>query len=237
MPGPVALVGAGEFLPEMADFDRGLLRSTGRSRPRVAVIPMAAWPDGPQIFERWAAMGVDHFTALGAEVEPVLFRDRKEADDAAHAQAIGEADLVYVSGGRPGWLIGALEGTRAGLAMLDAHHRGAVVAGCSAGAMVLAERQFDFRGRRLPWPLRWRRGLGLVAGVSVIPHYDRWPEPLCALIALQAPRRSIVLGIDEGTAVVGVAGTWQVHGTGRVTVWRGRRRERFRAGEAFGLDS
>ncbi len=235
MPGPVALVGAGEFLPEMAEFDRGLLRSTGRSRPRVAVIPTAAWPDGPQIFERWAAMGVDHFTALGAEVEPVLFRDRHEADDAAHAQAIGEADLVYVSGGKPAWLIGALEGTRAGLAMLDAHHRGAVVAGCSAGAMVLAERQFDFRGRRLPWPLRWRRGLGLVAGVSVIPHYDRWPEPLCALMALQAPRGSLVLGIDDGTAVVGVAGTWQVHGTGRVTVWRGRRRERFRAGEAFGL--
>ena len=235
MPGPVALVGAGEFLPEMADFDRGLLRATGRSRPRVAVIPTAAWPDGPQIFERWAAMGVDHFTALGAEVEPVLFRDRREADDAAHAQAIGEADLVYVSGGKPSWLIAALEGTRAGLAVLDAHHRGAVVAGCSAGAMVLAERQFDFRRRRLPWPLRWRRGLGLVAGVSVIPHYDRWPEPLCALMALQAPRGSIVLGIDEATAVVGVAGTWQVHGTGRVTVWRGRRRERFRAGEAFAL--
>ena len=28
-------------------------------------------------------------------------------------------------------------------------------------------------------------------------------------------------------------GAWQVHGTGRVTVWRGRRRERFRAGEVF----
>ena len=35
MPGPVALVGAGEFLPAMADFDAGLLASTGRRRPRV----------------------------------------------------------------------------------------------------------------------------------------------------------------------------------------------------------
>ena len=33
MPGPVALVGAGEFLPSMAEFDQGLLASTGRSRP------------------------------------------------------------------------------------------------------------------------------------------------------------------------------------------------------------
>ena len=33
MPGPVALVGSGEFLPAMADFDAGLLATTGRSRP------------------------------------------------------------------------------------------------------------------------------------------------------------------------------------------------------------
>jgi cyanophycinase-like exopeptidase len=52
-------------------------------------------------------------------------------------------------------------------------------------------------------------------------------------VALQAPRGSVVLGIDEDTAVVGSNGGWQVHGAGRVTVWRGRRRERFRRGEAF----
>ena len=54
-----------------------------------------------------------------------------------------------------------------------------------------------------------------------------------ALIALQAPRGSVVLGIDEETAVIGRDGTWQVHGASRVTVWRGRRRERYRAGEVF----
>jgi cyanophycinase-like exopeptidase len=53
------------------------------------------------------------------------------------------------------------------------------------------------------------------------------------LIAFQAPRGSVVLGIDEDTAVVGHEGGWQVHGASRVTVWRGRRRERFRAGEVF----
>ena len=52
-------------------------------------------------------------------------------------------------------------------------------------------------------------------------------------MALQAPRGSVVVGLDDGTAVVGRDGSWQVHGRARVTVWRGRRRERFRAGEAF----
>jgi cyanophycinase len=233
--GPVALVGAGEFLPAMADLDAGLIAATGRPRPRVAVLPTASWPDGEATFRRWADMGVEHFSSLGAEVEPVLVRDRADADDAAHAQAIGEADLVYLSGGRPEYLVATLDGSRVGRALWDASRAGTIVAGCSAGAMVLGDRQWAFRRKMVPWPLRWRRGLGIVSGLVVIPHYDAWPEPLSALMALQAPRGSTVLGIDEDTAVVGRDGVWQVHGRSRVTLWRGRRRERYRAGEAFRL--
>jgi len=233
MPGPVALVGAGEFLPVMAEFDAGLLAATGRARPRVAILPTASYPDGEEVFTRWATMGVAHFGDLGAEVEPVLVRDRAAADDPAAAQAIGEADLVYLSGGKPAYLLRVLDGSAVGRALGEAHERGSVLVGCSAGAMVLAQHAFDFRVRLSPWPLRWGPGLGFVEDASVIPHYDAWPEPFTALIALQAPRGSLVLGIDEETAVVGRDGAWQVHGRSRVTVWRGRRRERFRAGEIF----
>jgi len=233
MPGPVALVGAGEFLPAMADIDAGLLASTGVVRPRVVVLPTASYPDGEEVFQRWASMGVAHFAALGAEVEPVLVRDRDGAADAGAAQAVGEADLVYLSGGKPAHLRQALEGTAVGAALQAAHERGAVLAGCSAGAMFLAGHAFEFRVGLLPWPLRWGRGLGFAPGVSVIPHYDAWPEPFSALIALQAPRGSVLLGIDEETAVIGRDGGWQVQGAARVTVWRGRHRERFRAGETF----
>src|SRR6186997_671013 len=111
MPGPVALVGAGEFLPAMADLDAELLASTGRARPRVAILPTASFPDGEDVFQRWAAMGVTHFGELGAEVEPVLVRDRAGADDPAAAQAVGEADLVYLSGGKPSYLMITLDGT------------------------------------------------------------------------------------------------------------------------------
>jgi cyanophycinase len=235
MPGPVALVGAGEFLTTMDEFDRSLLEATGRRRPRVVILPAASFPDGEEVFQRWAAMGVEHFARLGAEVEPVLVRERNGAEDAAHCQAIGEADLVYLSGGKPRHLLTVLDGTAVGRAIADAHARGAVVAGCSAGAMVLAGRQADIRRWMLPWPLRWRRGIGLLPGVAVIPHYDAWPEPVTALMALQAPRGSTVLGIDEGAAIIGRDGAWQVHGRGRVTIWHGRHRERYRQGEAFRL--
>jgi cyanophycinase len=232
-PGPIALVGSGEFMPGMTEIDAGLLASTGRQRPRVAIVPTASWPDGEDTFRRWAAMGSEHFAALGAEVEPVLVRDRIDADDDAAAQAIGEADLVYLSGGKPGHLTKSLLGTRVGAAIVAAHERGAALAGCSAGAMSLAARHFDFRMRRMLWPLRWRDSLSLVPSATVIPHYDHFPEALSALFVLQAPRNLVTLGIDEDTAAIGRNGSWQVQGAGRVTVWRGRHRERFRRGEVF----
>jgi cyanophycinase len=229
----VALVGAGEFLPEMASFDRALLASVDRARPRVVILPTASAPDGEAVFRRWADMGAAHFASLGAEVEPVLIRSVEEGFDAAGLQAIGEADLVYLSGGKPGHLRRVLSTSPLGAALVMASERGAIIAGCSAGAMALTSRQPELRRRMVPWPLRWGTGLGLVRDVAVLPHYDAWPEPFTALMALQAPRGVTVLGIDEGTAVVGRDGAWQVHGRGRVTVWRGRHRERFRAGDAF----
>jgi cyanophycinase-like exopeptidase len=101
--------------------------------------------------------------------------------------------------------------------------------------MVLAARQPRLR-RRLPVFVAWDRGLGLVPGIAVLPHYDRVPEPVAALLALQAPRGCLVVGLDEDTAMVGRNGAWQVYGRARVTVWRGRRRWRYRAGDVFRFD-
>jgi cyanophycinase len=235
VPGTVALVGAGEFLPPMIDIDRELLGSTGRSRPRVVVLPTAAAPDGEAVLRRWADMGVAHFSALGAEVEPVLARDRAGGDDEAAVQALGEADLIYLSGGHPEFLHGILAGSLLGTALAAAHERGAVIVGCSAGAMVLGSRLPRLSRRMLPWPLRWGVGLGLVAGVAVLPHYDAWPEAIVALMALQAPAGVDVVGVDEDTALVGRDGAWQIQGRGRVTVWHGRHRERYRRGESLRL--
>src|ERR1035437_10249240 len=198
VPGPVALVGAGEFLPAMAAIDAELLASSGRARPRVALLPTASWPDGEAVFLRWAALGVEHFEGLGAEVEVVPVRRRPDADDPAYAQAVGEADLIYLSGGKPDHLLRTLAGTAVWAAALAANARGSVLAGCSAGAMVLCSQQARFR------------------------------DPAHLALGFQP-----VLGIDEDTAAIGRDGSWQVRGTGRVTVWRGRLRERHPAGDIF----
>jgi cyanophycinase len=180
-------------------------------------------------------MGVEHFRSLGAEVEAVPVNDRATACDSANAQAVGEADVIYMSGGRPDYLLDTLDGSAVWAAAVTAHARGAVLAGCSAGAMVLADRQPRFRRLTLPFPLRWRESLGIVGAAAVLPHYDAMPEPVWAMFALQAPRGIAVVGIDDETAFLCRDGSWQVHGRGRVTVWRGRRRSRHRAGDFVSL--
>jgi cyanophycinase len=230
--GAIALVGSGEFTPALESLDRELLAATGRSKPRVAIVPAISRGDGALV--RWAEIGRQHFTALGAEVEPVLVRSRADADDPAHAQAVGEADLVYLSGGQADFLCRTLAGSFLESTLRQALVRGAVIAGCSAGASVLADHRYSVR-RRMGWPFSWQRGLGFVRGVAVAPDYNARPEVLRLLFILRPPRGTVVLGIDRHTALLGRGDTWQVQGEGRVTVWRGRRRVRYRDGDLVRL--
>jgi cyanophycinase len=233
MNGVIALVGSGEFTPAMAEVDRGLLAATGRDRPRVAIVPAASWPDGETVFMRWAHMGEEHFAALGATPVPVLIHDRAGADDPEAAAEISRADLIYMSGGKPGHLLAILRDSAAGAALREAHARGAVIAGCSAGAMVLGGHQIRTGGGGfLRPPIGWQDALGLVPGIVVIPHYDAIPETLVAPLILTAPAGSLVVGIDENTAAIGRDGSWQVQGKGRVTVWHGRHRRSYLEGSS-----
>src|SRR4029453_19686735 len=108
---------------------------------------------------------------------------------------------------KPAHLSATLRGTSVGAALRAAHDRGAILAGCSAGAMILAARHWATRRRRLFWPLSWHEGLGMVPGASVVPHYDAFPEAMAALPVPQAPRGDAVLGIDGGTGVRGRGGS------------------------------
>lgn len=230
MAGPVALVGSGEFTPAMEAIDADLLAACGSERPRVAIVPTASWPDGERVFERWATDGIAHFERLGATGVAVRIRTAEDAAAPELGRSLREADLIYLSGGKPDHLTAVLAGSAAWDAALEAHARGAVLAGSSAGAMALAGRRFGFRGGKLPFPPRWEDGLGIVPDVAVIPHYDAFPEAVSAALILSAPRGVAVLGIDEDTALVGRDGAWQVRGRGRVTIWRGRSRSRRRDG-------
>src|SRR5438270_572047 len=80
-PGPVALVGSGEFLPAMEPVDAALLAG----RPTRAVfLPTAAGPEGPERVDYWLRLGADHYRRLGADpVGPRADPDRDRRGDGA----------------------------------------------------------------------------------------------------------------------------------------------------------
>src|SRR5258708_6153012 len=134
MPGPLALVGSGEYLPVMAGVEGMLLQ--GRA-PRYVQIPTAAAPEGEQSLRRWLDLGAAQSERLGVKQVPVVVRDNAEADSEELAALIDGAGLVYLSGGNPGYLARTLRGTRVWGAVVDAWQSGSALAGCSAGAIAL----------------------------------------------------------------------------------------------------
>ena len=167
----MALVSA-SCLASMVAFDLELLAATGRPRPRVAILPTASFPDGEDVFSHWASLGVAHFGELGAEVEPVLVRDRADADEPPHVQAVGEADLDLPLGRRARPPVDVLDGSGVGWALSAAHVAGRDRAGCSAGAMALAG-ALRPAPRVLLWPAPLARRARVVAGASVVPALRR----------------------------------------------------------------
>jgi len=214
-PGPLALVGSGEFTDTMLATDGALLdavEAAGFERA-VAVIPTAAAPDGDAVVAKWLRMARDHYAELDAEVLEVDVRDRAGATALEHAATVAEAGLVYFSGGKPDHLTGTLRGTPLLDAVLERWRLGGALVGCSAGAMTIAA----------GWPpfLRlsgaWGAGLGLVPDVAVVPHFDLVRKMTLGSInraGKHAPAGVTVIGVDEDTALVHGPGGWRTEGVG-----------------------
>lgn len=225
-PGPLALVGSGEYLPQMAEFEKSLLRG----RPaRYVQLATAAVNDGAAVVDRWHRLGEAQAQRLGVEAVIVPVATRADADDERFAAMIEGAGLIYLSGGDPGYLADTLRDTLVWRAIVKTWQGGAALAGCSAGAMAL--------GSWIPSIRHPRRGvnpgLRLLEHVGVIPHFDAFGKRLpdfFSRFVLPDEEEIQVLGIDEETALVGGPTEWRV--AGHRSVWRLRAtgREEFAVG-------
>jgi cyanophycinase len=213
-PGPIALVGSGEYLPVMADIEAGLL--AGRA-PRYVQLATAAVPDGPSVVERWHNLGIEQAQRLG--VEPVILdvSDRNDADNEDIAAKVAGAGLVYLSGGNPGFLADTLRDSLVWKAIVAAWRDGAALAGCSAGAMAMTSWVPSLRHPRQGGT----NGLALLPHLRVIPHFDFFASKVPDLVTrflLPHDPAITVIGIDEETALVGGPTEWTVQG--RQSAWR-----------------
>ena len=201
----------------MEDVDRLLLE--GRPQ-RVVFLPTAAAPEGEERLDYWVRLGLDHYARIGVGAEPLLVRDRADAEREDLAARIEGAGLVYLSGGDPTYLADTLRDSAVWDAIRKQWEGGAALAGCSAGAIALSAVVRD----------RWtadapaRPALGVVGALAVIPHFDRvrerWPD-VVERRARGLPAGVTAVGVDEDTAIVGEAsGPWTVMGRQRAWVLR-----------------
>jgi cyanophycinase len=231
MNGLITLVGAGEYLPVMEDVDHYLLDSLHVRTPHVVCLPTAAGEEGKESVNRWSRMGVDHFKKLGADVAALPIIDKSSANDEQYISTLENADLIYFSGGNPNYLYDTMKGSRAWAAMQKAWSSGAVYAGCSAGAMILANRIPSFRR------FGTLEGFGVVPAQFILPHFDAVPimfKPLVSALKTQLKKGDRMLGIDENTAVIGQLGDeWKVMGVGRVHVFTREGNKTYEAGQTL----
>ena len=216
--GPLALVGGDEWRAG-CDFDAELLASSGGHE--VLVLPTAAAYEHP---EKAVIRAHEWFATLGGNARGLMVLGRADAEDEANAAAVRASRFIYLGGGSPMHLRSVLKASLVWGALLDAWHDGAVVAGSSAGAMVLTDPMVDPRGGALTV------GLGMVEQLAVIPHFGHEnAEKVHRSIVLAAPGLAVV-GLPERTALIrDPDGAWRTAGQGEAQV--------FVSGEPAGLDA
>jgi len=227
MAGNLALVGGAEFQPGCDEADRILVDAAGGGGARVAILPTAAAAEGAPRMA--AANGVRHFSRLGAQAFGVMIVDAATANDATLVAQLTSARLIYMAGGDPGYLVRSLKGSLAWRVMLDAWSDGAVLAGSSAGAMVLCEAMWN------PGTRRVESALALIKRAAVIPHHrpaSGWAEQL----RRELDKTFSILGIAEQTSLIWNGMTWRVAGPGDMTVYSHGQIAVHPPGDVFALD-
>ena len=224
MPGSIALVGSGEYLPAMLELEKSLIEDAiaqGKKATFVQ-IPTAAGQESEDRLEYWRSIGKAQADRLGVEQVFLPIYDRESAMDSQYVDLINDSALIYLSGGDPHYLAQTFRDTPVWDAIVRNWRSGTSLAGCSAGAMVLSLTIPNFRILK-HGPTA---GLALFPEIRVIPHYNKffkWIPDSAAKVLLHPHNNEILLGIDELTALVKRSNQelWKVHGEAKVHVLSG----------------
>ena len=212
--GYLLLEGGAEFGGRMRDPDLRAIELAGGFDTPIRIIPTAAAPD--KNHERAGNNGIRWFQSLGArDVRSVPLISRIRAEDKSIVQSLREARLIYMLGGFTHYLGQTLKDSPVWEAAVEAYQDGAVIAGSSAGAMVMCEFYFD------PSAGRVHAGLNLVSNSLVLPHHDMFGKSWAPRLLKKIPAVTLI-GIDEQTGMLndGQDGSWNVYGRGGVTLYR-----------------
>lgn len=217
--GAIALVGSGEYLPQMQELESSLLHlaiSKGKNNSYVQ-IPTGAGKEGADRLEYWKKRGEDQALRIGAECIYLPILSREDAFNTQFIERIENSGLIYFSGGDPSHIADVFKNTPLWDAIVEAWESGTSLAGCSAGAMAFGGKIIGIRRSHVT------EGLNLLPELEVIPHYDKFlgwlPDRVTAAI-IRPDADTTLLGIDEDTALY-YTDSWRKYGRGKVHVLRG----------------
>jgi len=223
--GYLLLEGGAEFGGAMREPDLRAIELAGGLDAPIRIIPTAAAPDNNHV--RAGNNGIRWFRSLGAtDVTSLPLIDRESANDSQIIDSLHNSKLIYMLGGFTHYLGQTFLGSQAWEAALEAYRNGAVIAGSSAGAMVMCEHYYD------PGRGKVERGLNLVSNACVLPHHNTFGKNWAGKLKELLPGVTL-LGIDEHTGMLTDDGEWIMEGSGMITVYDGddihvyERRQRF----------
>jgi cyanophycinase len=224
MQGSLALVGGDEFQSGCQDLDLAVLETTKLEKPAVLILPTAAAHQNPS---KAAANGIEYFSKLGADATSLMVLDPDQANESSLVSQVESAQVVYITGGDPKYLITVLRSSLLLDRLIYQNRNGMAIIGSSAGAMVMAA-WIRYRN--------WVSGLELVPGVAVMPHHERYdPDQIMRQMTENIPENTTVLGIDAQTGCMSGTNEWTVLGPGKVTVYSSSGWQRYKCGGTFSL--
>jgi cyanophycinase len=227
--GYLLLEGGAEFGGRMREPDLRAIELAGGFDAPIRIIPTAAAPDNNH--QRAGNNGMRWFQSLGAkDVISVQLIDRESANDENVAQSLRDAKLIYLLGGFTHYLGQTLKDSLAWQSALEAYQNGAVIAGSSAGAMVMCQFYFD------PSAGKVHKGLNLVPNSLVLPHHNTFGKSWAPKLLKKLPQVTLI-GIDEQTGMIndGKNNSWEVYGRGVVTIYRNEEVTIHRSGKSFSV--
>ncbi|HSS67091.1 MAG TPA: cyanophycinase [Nocardioidaceae bacterium] len=197
---------------------RDFVEECGGSDAVIAIVPTAS-SLGPEVVEAYGAL----FERLGAaSFRGIRPETRAEADDPSVVAQLEGVTGVFMTGGNQLKLSAVVSGTAFAAALKDAHRRGVVIGGTSAGASVQSSHMVAFgTGGATPKQrmTQLAAGLGLLDNCVIDQHFAQ-RNRYGRLLSLVAQSPSLLgIGVDEDTgAVVREERYLEVIGRGAVTI-------------------
>ena len=154
----IAITGSGEYLPGIVDADSKLL-SNLELPAKVLTFPTAAGKESASRIDYWCNLATDHFSKFDVEHKNIKALKHNDFFKEELLEEVKKANFIYFSGGNPTYLYETIKDTPFYKEIVNIHHNGGIIAGCSAGAMIMGEKMIK------------GYGFNLINNVIVIPHY------------------------------------------------------------------